>query len=98
MEEAKVNGFFISEKISKIRWVPEHLKPSEKFVTGSWGNLTNYVRCYKFSRNQYAEEAEACEYTPKCTSKVRFVGDITGLEFLDEDKIVVSTSNGELTT
>ncbi|KAL5283751.1 NUP43 family protein [Megaselia abdita] len=94
MEEAKVNGFFISEKISRIRWVPEELKTSEKFITGSWGNSTNYVKCFKLVRNQFSEEAN--EFVPKCNSKVPFKGDITGLEFLDPDKIVVSSSDGTI--
>lgn len=94
MNNEIVNGFFISEKTSKIRWVPENLKTSDKFLTGSWGNPTNYVKCFKLSKNQFSEEA--CEYIPKCCSKVAFIGDITGLEFLDQDKIVVSSSDGKL--
>lgn len=93
MEETKVNGFFISEKVSKVRWVPEHLKTTEKFITGSWGNSVNHVKCFKLQRNQFSEEAN--EYVPKCNDKVAFHGDITGIEFLDQDKIVVSSSDGK---
>lgn len=94
MNNELVNGFFISEKISKIRLVQENLKTSDKFITGSWGNSTNYVKCFKLSKNQFSEDA-ACEYVPKCSSKVAFLGDITGLEFLDQDKVVVSSSDGK---
>lgn len=96
MDEAKVNGFFISEKISKIRWVPETLKTPDKFITGSWDNPINYIKCFKLSKNQFSDEAN--EYIPICTSKVTSSGDITGLEFLDQEKLVVSSSNGKCTS
>ncbi|XP_075148911.1 nucleoporin 43 [Haematobia irritans] len=95
MSEAKVNTFFISEKISKVRWVPEQLRESERFITGTWDMPKNFVRIWRLHKNQY-DDSDYNEYVPRCSDKLAMDGDVTGLEFVTDDSVVVSCSDGRL--
>lgn len=93
--EPRVNTFFVSEKVSKIRWVPEQLKDCERFLTGSWDSKRNSIKLWKLEKNQYCDEYE--DFIPKCNDKVAINGDISGLELLGMDNAVVSSSDGLVT-
>lgn len=93
MPELKVNGNFISEKVSRIRWIPEQYTAPDSFITGSWEFSENSVKIWKISSCDYAAD-EQQETIPKCTSSLTFAGDVTGLEFVDADHVVVSSSDG----
>lgn len=91
--DVQVNGTFISEKLSKIRWLPEQYTSAESFVTGSWDFNQNHVRVWKFSQNEYSENE--METVPICTAKHPIGGDVTGLEVVNSDSLVVSSSDGK---
>lgn len=95
MTEIKKNGSFVSEKISKIRWIPEQQYADAKtFITGSWGNSgNNTLKLWKLIRNEYSDDEN--EYIPKSEAKLSFYGDVTGLEMIDFNHIAVSSSSGE---
>lgn len=93
MSETKVNTFFISEKISKVRWVPEQLKESERFLSGSWDMNKNFVRIWRLQKNQYVDDYN--EYVPRCNDKFAMAGDVTGIEFVTDEAAVVSCSDGK---
>ncbi|XP_023161152.2 nucleoporin Nup43 [Drosophila hydei] len=90
---ATVGAHYISEKISKVRWLPEKLTQSERFVTGTWDMENNFVRVWRLHVNPYAENVE---HTPRCNDKVAIEGDVTGLEFVNDDIFAVGCSDGRL--
>ncbi|EDV93305.1 nucleoporin Nup43 [Drosophila grimshawi] len=89
----KVAAHYISEKVSNVRWLPEQLQQTERFVTGSWDMDNNYVRLWRLHANPYAQEVQ---HTPRCNDKVAMDGDVTGLEFVNEDTLAVSCADGHL--
>ncbi|XP_053950590.1 nucleoporin Nup43 [Anastrepha ludens] len=91
----RVNTFFVSEKISKIRWLPEKLEATERFLTGSWEMPTNFVRLWRLQPNQYADDYS--DFVPRCSDKQAFNSDITGVEFITNDLPVVSCADGRIT-
>ncbi|XP_004521363.1 nucleoporin Nup43 [Ceratitis capitata] len=93
--DTSVNTFFVSEKISKIRWLPGDLQANERFLTGTWDMPANFVRLWRLQQNQYADDYN--EFVPRCSDKQEFNGDITGLEFVDTDLAAVSCADGRLT-
>ncbi|XP_036344581.1 nucleoporin Nup43-like [Rhagoletis pomonella] len=93
--DTSVNTFFVSEKISKIRWLPEKLEAAERFLTGSWEMPANFVRLWRLQQNQYADDYN--EFVPRCCDKQSFNGDVTGLEFIANDLAVVSCADGRIT-
>lgn len=92
-ETTKVNSTFISEKVSRIRWIPEQYDESNSFITGSWDLDVNNLKVWKLFRNDYADDDEN-EFVPKCTAEVCFTGDISGLEFVDKRTVVLSSTEG----
>lgn len=89
----RVNCSFISEKVSKIRFIQEKYKQSDTFITGGWGSNPNSVGLWKLARDEQANDESDIDYTPKSISKIPVDGDITGLEFLNPESIVCSTSS-----
>ncbi|XP_034487940.1 nucleoporin Nup43 [Drosophila innubila] len=89
----KVAAHYISEKVSKVRWLPEKLQQSERFVTGSWDMDNNFVRVWRLHSNTYAQNID---HIPRCTDKVSMEGDVTGLEFVSNDTLAVSCADGHL--
>ncbi|XP_055585619.1 nucleoporin Nup43 [Uranotaenia lowii] len=96
-ETTKVNSTFISEKVSRIRWVPEQYDESSSFISAGWDSDENSVKVWKLFRNDYgigSDGEDENEFVPKCMAEVCFAGDISGLEFVDERTIVASNSEG----
>lgn len=93
MAEVKVNTFYVSEKISKVRWVPEQHKESERFLSGCWDMPANFVRIWRLQKNQYVDDYN--EYVPRCSDKFAMPGDVTGMEFVTDETAVVSCADGE---
>lgn len=93
MSTTKLNASVISEKVSKIRWIPEQYSAPQTFVTGNWDFGSNNVRIWTYIQNDLTDED--IEYTPKSTAKVNIAGDVTGIEFVNLDNFLVSSSNGE---
>ncbi|KAG4077740.1 hypothetical protein HA402_011169 [Bradysia odoriphaga] len=92
MSTAKLNASVISEKVSKIRWIPEQYSAPQSFVTGNWDFGLNNVRIWTYTHNDLTDED--IEYIPKSTAKVNIAGDVTGIEFVNLDNFLVSSSNG----
>lgn len=94
MSDLKLYGTFVGEKVSKVRFMQEKYKAVDSFVTGSWGSSTNSVKLWKLVKDDFsaAEEPES-DYVPKEVSKVLIDGDVTGLEFVNAETIVCSTSS-----
>ncbi|XP_017101743.1 nucleoporin Nup43 [Drosophila bipectinata] len=98
---ANVSTHYISEKVSRVRWLPEQLLQSERFITGSWDMDRNFVRLWKLQSNQYATAntaaaADNVELMPRCMDKVSMEDDVTGMEFVDKDTLAVTTADGRL--
>lgn len=82
----KVNGTFISEKVSRIRWIPEQYAAPDSFLTGSWECPNNAIKVWRFTADSdFAGNAGAAStiddeerngnptsghLVPKCTAKV----------------------------
>ncbi|XP_001850986.2 nucleoporin Nup43 [Culex quinquefasciatus] len=93
----RVNSTFISEKVSRIRWIPEQYDESSNFITTSWDLDVNNVKLWKLVRNDYGgglDEEDENEFVPRCTAEICFTGDISGLEFVGEGHCVVSNTEG----
>lgn len=45
----KVNGTFISEKVSCVRWIPEQYAAPDAFLTGSWECPNNAIKVWRFT-------------------------------------------------
>lgn len=107
MSALKVNGTFISEKVSRVRWIPEQYTTPSSFLTGSWeSHSSSAIKLWRLtadsdfadddgtaSQSAQAHTADA-NLVPKCTDKLPFSGDNTGMAFIDSDHIVVSSSDG----
>lgn len=90
----QVNCSFVSEKVSKIRFVQEKYKQADTFITGSWGSdANNTVGLWKLTKDELSNDENEVDYTPKSVSKVKVDGDVTGLEFLNSESIVCTTSS-----
>lgn len=88
----KVNGAFISEKVSKVRWVPEQYKAPTTFISGSWFFNENSLKLWNLGNNEFTNEDN--EYVPKCSAKLAFSGDVTDMQFVNFQNIAVGSSNG----
>lgn len=93
MSVDRVNCSFISEKVSKIRFVQEKYKQADTFVTGGWGSNPNAIGLWKLAKDEQSNDENEIDYTPKSISKIPIEGDVTGLEFLNSESIVCSTSS-----
>lgn len=94
MGSVKLSSSFVSQKISQVKWVPEKYSDPTCFITGSWDDRQNSLKYWKLSLPPTEFPTVDEEVIPKCLTKVPVEGDVTGLEFIDNDKIGVSTSNG----
>lgn len=94
MDNFQVNGSFVSEKISKIRFVQEQYEEAEKFVTGSWNRTTNSVKLWRFTKSENSDEDSLDLDYPNCICSVPIGGDVTGLEWIDYNNFAVSSSSG----
>lgn len=88
----QINCSFISEKVSKIRFVHEKYKQSDTFVTGGWGSESNAVTLWKLAKEDLSNEDTEFDYTPKSISKIPIDGEVTGLEFFNGESIACTTT------
>lgn len=96
MADLKLYGSFVAEKISKIRFVQEKYKFADSFITGSWGSSTNSVNLWKLVKDDFSSSDDADnDYVPNSISKILVDGDVTGLEFINAENIVCSTSSNK---
>lgn len=89
----QVSCSFVSEKVSKIRFVQEKYKQADTFVTGGWGSDINTIGLWKLAKDEQSNDECDIDYMPKSISKIPIDGDVTGLEFLNPELIVCTTSS-----
>ena len=89
-ENTKINGSFVSEKISKIRFVQENYEESTKFVSGSASN----IKLWKLIKSDFMMGEDENELVPKNLAKIPVTGDVTGLEFVDYNNFAACSSIG----
>ncbi|GAB1608792.1 nucleoporin Nup43-like [Argonauta hians] len=102
---ADMNVKFISQKISKIRWKPLPLSSLEKpnvFATGSWDDEHCKLSLWTFAQHDIdydlysmdASETNTMDMEPKLMLDTPHVGEITDLLYIDQNRIVTSSSTG----
>ncbi|CAF4950108.1 unnamed protein product [Pieris macdunnoughi] len=87
-----IEGTFVSQKINKIRWIPEEYVETKHFFTGSWDDDENSVKVWTFESVHEDENVE----NPRELSEYKVAGDVTEIKLIDKNKIAVSLSNGEV--
>lgn len=70
-----INGTFISEKLNKTRWRPSKYNNSNMFITGSWGNVENFIRLWGIHENETNLDS-----SPLLIHSHPFLGDITEIK------------------
>ncbi|OXU27468.1 hypothetical protein TSAR_011206 [Trichomalopsis sarcophagae] len=85
-----IQGTFVSEKISKVRWKHEDFTDANYFLTGSWDDSANKVSYWTFQKND--EE----ELYPACITSYPVIGDVTEIKFIGPDHFVCSSSAGNV--
>ncbi|CAH1639397.1 unnamed protein product [Spodoptera littoralis] len=88
----EVQGTFVSQKISKIRWIAEDYVETKCFFTGSWDDDQNSIKVWTL---ESPHEEEEVEY-PRQLSEYLVNGDVTQIKFTEKNKIAVSLSNGDV--
>lgn len=86
----EVQGTFVSQKINKIRWIPEEYVETKCFFTGSWDDVENSIKVWSL---EGANDEEDAEY-PRQLSEYKVDGDVTEIKFVEKNRIAVSTSDG----
>ncbi|XP_051176057.1 nucleoporin Nup43 [Leptopilina boulardi] len=87
-EQHIVQGKFVSEKISKIRWQNEPFAETKTFLTGSWDNPINKITLWTLQTNEDEESDPVVVTSDPC------YGDVTEIKFINKDFFVVSSSDG----
>lgn len=87
-----VQGTFVSQKINKIRWIPEEYVETKHFFTGSWDDDENSVKVWTL---ESIREDQDVDY-PRQLSEFKVAGDVTEIKFTDKNRIAVSLSDGEV--
>ncbi|KAG7190344.1 hypothetical protein KM043_006457 [Ampulex compressa] len=85
-----IQGTFVSEKISKIRWKHEDFSEAKTFLTGTWDNPVNKITYWTFQMNDDEESY------PAIVSSYAFLGDVTEIKFISKDFFVASSSLGSV--
>ena len=86
----RVQGTFISEKVSKVRWKPENGFESHHFVTGSWDNENdNRIALWSCPSEDSQERDDPLLICSKIVD-----ADVTELKFVQNNDFVVSTAKG----
>nr|XP_023665926.1 nucleoporin Nup43 [Paramormyrops kingsleyae] len=95
-----INAKFVSQKISKIRWRPvssSTLQQPDIFATGSWDNEDNKVSLWSVGEHGFSKMDDDFEGDPQLLCEYQHNGDVLGLQFLDQERIVAGSSTGSVT-
>nr|XP_015803110.2 nucleoporin Nup43 isoform X2 [Nothobranchius furzeri] len=96
MESAK----YVSQKVSKARWRPvssSFLQQPEIFATGSWDNEENKISIWSVGNYENSGLEDGFEGDPQLICENKHDGDVLGLQFLDQERIVTASSTGAVT-
>jgi len=90
---------FISRKTSKIRWRPSHssLKQADTFVTGSWDDQENKVCVWQIPTSKEKSDCDDLTVDDLLLSEQVHAGDVTDLQFINQDNFITGSSNGSIT-
>jgi len=93
---------YIGQKIAKVRWKPSHfgqLRPSDKFITGSWDDERNLVSLWNVGQSKEGKyfENEATGGEPELLCSALHNGSVTDIEFVASDHFITSSSCGNIT-
>lgn len=88
----EVQGTFVSQKINKIRWIPEDYVETKHFFTGSWDDDVNSLKVWCFEILNEDQDVEC----PRQLSEYKVDGDVTEIKFTDKKTIAASFSNGDV--
>lgn len=88
----EVQGTFVSQKISKVRWIPEEYVDTKCFFTGSWDDESNSVKVWTFEKPNEENQIDH----PRPLSEYPIDGDITEIKFVTKNVIGVSSSDGDV--
>ncbi|GBP42809.1 Nucleoporin Nup43 [Eumeta japonica] len=87
-----VQGTFASQKINKVRWIPEEYTETKYFFTGSWDDEVNCLKVWCIEKHN---EDDDIEY-PQAISEYKLNGDVTEIKFVENNRIVLSSSDGDV--
>ncbi|XP_068626752.1 nucleoporin Nup43 [Battus philenor] len=87
-----VEGTYVSQKINKVRWIPEDYGECKYFFTGSWDDEQNSIKVWTFD---YINEEREVQY-PRELSQFNVDGNVTEIKFIDKTHIAASTSEGSV--
>ncbi|NXN91523.1 NUP43 protein, partial [Rhinopomastus cyanomelas] len=97
-----VNAKFVSQKISRTRWRPlpaAALQAPDVFATGSWDNEDNRISFWSVGDLGNGNAGLSGEYQgePQLLCDIGHNGDVMDMQFLDQERIVVASSTGDVT-
>uniref|UniRef100_UPI00358FECB8 nucleoporin Nup43 n=1 Tax=Myxine glutinosa TaxID=7769 RepID=UPI00358FECB8 len=88
----------VAQKVSKVRWQPgsEAVRQvPDVFATGSWDDEAhNRVSLWKLGDMTVAASAERNYAGPRLLCSLDHPGDVTDLQFLDQEQLVAASSTG----
>lgn len=91
---------YVGHKVSKARWIPQEkgqLNASDTFVTGGWDDQVNKLSIWKNEEPSGESAASfAVANEPKLLCDTNFIGDVTDIECIDSERILVSSSTGSV--
>lgn len=87
-----VQGIFVSQKISKIRWIHEDYAESKCFITGSWDDDHNAIKVWSC----FGDPRQETPSHPRVLSQSSVNGDVTEIKFTDNCRIAASVSSGDV--
>ncbi|XP_062428357.1 nucleoporin Nup43 [Rhea pennata] len=91
---------FVSQKISKARWRPlpaGALQLPDVFATGSWDNEDNRISIWSVGDLGNVGLNGDYQGEPQLLCDIRHNGDVMDMQFLDQERIVVASSTGNVT-
>ncbi|XP_056284969.1 nucleoporin Nup43 [Pseudoliparis swirei] len=95
-----INAKYVSQKISKTRWrLVSHssLQQPDIFATGSWDNEVNKISFWSIGNHGGSDMDDGFEGDPQLLCEYKHDGDVLDLQFLDQERIVTTSSTGAVT-
>ncbi|KAM5163261.1 nucleoporin Nup43 [Mantella aurantiaca] len=95
-----IKAMFVSQKISKTRWRPEptsSLQQPDLFCAGSWDSEESKVSIWSTGEFGTINMDEDYLAEIKLLCEIGHKGDVTDLQFLDQERIVTASSTGRVT-
>ncbi|XP_046848193.1 nucleoporin Nup43-like [Xenia sp. Carnegie-2017] len=91
---------YTGQKVSKVKWEPcTHLRRSTVFATGGWDNDVNQLCLWSVADIEDTTNISSSNIPdePQLLAAINHTGSVTDLKILDKDKILTSSSCGNIT-